>query len=500
MPALGGGGRQIDERMQADATLNYSKIVERYAHLCERPEVRLRFFRNTLARQAASRERWGRKLRRVPFLRKSRLSERLLTLSLYRLIFEELKNVLPAGVSPRALLRRNEAPLAARLFFFGYRLRYAFYAVGVVAAAGLAFGLYIIGARAVRHFDRGAALANSPAQGRTTRGTGGGIADIARAGVAYLPDYKPEKVWLVEGAEGSERYSNGARIITGYETDNHARGYYVFAKGTQTPIGEARREPAGIVYHTSENDLLTFTSDNSDSIEAASRDLLNFVRRHKSYNYLIDRFGQIYRVVRDNDAANHAGHSVWADREGVYVGLNESFLGVCFETRAEVSNGVEQLTEAQLIAGRQLTQILRSRYGIDDANCVTHGLVSISPGSMRVSHHHDWARDFPFAAMGLSDKYAVPTPSISEFGFAFDAEIERLLGGYVWPGARPAEEEFARRAREAGTTPEELRRQTRARYREQMAAQRGARAGAEEGGAQLSRGDEAPDAGAQEGF
>ena len=181
---------------------------------------------------------------------------------------------------------------------------------------------------------------------------------------------------------------------------------------------------------------------------------------------MIDRFGQIYRIVRDGQAANHAGHSVWADKQGVYVGLNESFIGVCFETRSDAS--VEQLTEAQLVAGRLLTQILRSRYQIDDADCVVHGLVSVNPDNMRICYHHDWVRNFPFAAMGLSDKYQVAPVAISEFGFTYDDDIIAQVGGAMWPGAVAALAEFDRRAAAANLKTDDLRKQMRERYRQQM--------------------------------
>ena len=34
--------------------------------------------------------------------------------------------------------------------------------------------------------------------------------------------------------------------------------------------------------------------------------LLEYVRRGRAYHYLIDRFGRVYRVVAESDAANHA--------------------------------------------------------------------------------------------------------------------------------------------------------------------------------------------------
>ncbi|MDQ3821597.1 MAG: N-acetylmuramoyl-L-alanine amidase, partial [Acidobacteriota bacterium] len=190
------------------------------------------------------------------------------------------------------------------------------------------------------------------------------------------------------------------------------------------------------------------------------------------YNYVIDRFGQIHRIVRDEQVANHAGNSVWGDRESVYVGLNESFLGVCFETRTEAGASDEQLTEAQLIAGRLLTAILRSRFRIDDATCVTHGMVSVNPSNMLIGYHYDWVRNFPFEAMGLSDKYSVPPASISEFGFTYDNSFVQKLGGTLWPGIREAERTFEQRAARAGLTTEELRARSRKLFLEYNGAQR----------------------------
>jgi hypothetical protein len=176
--------------------------------------------------------------------------------------------------------------------------------------------------------------------------------------------------------------------------------------------------------------------------------------------------------VRDSDAAYHAGNSVWSDGDVTFTGLNESFLGVCFETKADVGEGGERLTEAQVLSGRLLTQVLRSRYQIKDSNCVTHGLVSVNPSNGRILFHHDWAQGFPFEAMGVSDKYAVPPASVAELGFGYDSDIVAQIGGKVWPGVEAAESEFARRAEQQGAKPEDLRGRMRAVYRERMDSQR----------------------------
>ncbi|HEX8142386.1 MAG TPA: peptidoglycan recognition family protein [Pyrinomonadaceae bacterium] len=457
------------QRTFAEQDIFYTRIVERYARFFERPEARLRFLHRTLAKQSARRERLQEHPRLLAFLKRFGADDWLLEIDLHREILSELNNLLPTtNEEGRHLIRQHKAPLAARLCFSFYRARHAFYVVGMAVLLFALFGFYSMATWSVRHANTYLAQYYRTPAGWPGAPAAPGIRTAQAAeGTKYLPDYRPEKVWLVERKDNYERYSNGGRILTDYETDNHPRGYYLLQRGARAADATAHREPAGILYHTSENDLIPFTAANNDSIETHTRELLEYARRHKSYNYVIDRYGQIYRIVRDTEAADHAGHSVWADRENVYVGLNESFLGVCFETNTK-AGADEQLTEAQLIAGRLLTAILRSHYQIDDTNCVTHGLVSVNPSNMLIGYHHDWIRGFPFEAMGLSDKYKVAPASISEFGFTYDAELLTRLGGEMWPGVPLAEAEFQRRVEGAGMRAEDLRRQMRTLYREQL--------------------------------
>lgn len=462
-------------RVSVNSTLIYSKIVERYAHFFDRPEVRLRFLTHTLARQSANREKLDAALEKFKFLKKSPLYEHLLKLWLYHLIFQEIGKFLPTASKQRRqiLTFKSRVPFTARVVFRCYQYRRVVYPVGFATLACVLFVAYCGVSWSARHVN--SYLAERYKGGpRIVTVAGGDGAVYAQAAAKHLPDYKPEKVWLVEQKETYERYSNGARILSDYETDNHARGYYVFTEGRTRADDHLHRDPVGILYHTSESDMLPFTADNNASIETHTRGLLEYVRKNKSYNYVIDRFGQIYRIVRDGDAANHAGNSVWADARGVYVGLNESFLGVCFETKTEAD---EQLTEAQTVSGRLLTQVLRSRYQIDDADCVTHGLVSVNPSNMRICYHHDWARGFPFEAMGLSDKYQIAPASVREFGFTYDDDVVSKIGGALWPGVIAGEEAFNRRAEEGGVKVEELRRRMRDLYRDGMETQRATRAG-----------------------
>ncbi len=462
----------MSQLLLEDTTKSYSKIVERYARFFDRPEVRLRFLNNTLAQEAATREKLERKLGRFEFFKQTEVYRQLLEFCLHRLIYEELRKLLPTARNERRqLLLRNNAPATTQLFFYCYQMRHLMYGLGLMVAAVTLFGLYTMAAWSTHKVNAYLAERYQIHVFASDReDTGKDQQTLASTG--FLPDYQPEKVWLVEQKDNTERYSNAGRILTTYETNNHPRSYQLFQKETGASLGQVRHDPVGIVYHTSESHLTSFTSDNNESIETHSRGLLEFVQRHKSYNYVIDRFGQIYRIVRDEEAANHAGNSVWANPEGVYVGLNESFLGVCFETNSKADSLEEQLTEAQLIAGRLLTQILRSRYNIADANCVTHGLVSVNPANMLICFHHDWARNFPFAAMGLSDKYKVAPASISEFGYTYDSDTIQMLGGALWSGVKEADEKFQRKAAEAKVTPDELRRQLRQRYLDLMNQQR----------------------------
>jgi N-acetylmuramoyl-L-alanine amidase len=456
----------MSETVTSEMTLAYARIVERYAHFFDKPEVRLRFFNKTLSKQIASCEKLSHWASQFSFIEKSPIYQLLLDWWLYVLIIREVNQFSRAESKQVSRLRRiHKIPLGSLFLFYAYRLRFVLGVLCLASVTAAMFGLYTLAANTLRR-------TNAPLVRQNSQSVDG----QAASGVEkYLPDYKPVKVWLVEQKDDFERYSNGLRILKEYETTNHGRGYNLFRPDDGKASPELLHAPVGIVYHTSESDILPFVSENNDSIESHSRGLLSYVQTHKSYNYVIDRFGQVYRIVRDDQAANHAGNSIWADQKGVYVGLNESFLGVCFETRSAANPGDEQLTEAQVLAGRLLTQILRSSHDIDDANCVTHGLVSVNPDNMLVSYHHDWVQNFPFEAMGLSDKYKAVTASISVYGFTYDDQIAGFAGGDIWPGAKAAEGIFENRAEQAQIAPKEMRRRMRDLYRAQIAQQNTAR-------------------------
>ena len=273
----------------------------------------------------------------------------------------------------------------------------------------------------------------------------------------------PVTIWLADRGPGWELYSNGLRIETTYAVSGEQREYRIHHRdGALEP--DRYSKPVGILFHTSESDLIPLEPDFALQLRRGAASLLRYLQKQQSYNYLIDRFGRVYRIVDDDSRANHAGHSVWARNDDVYLDLNSAFLGVSFESRWDGGRTLP-ITRAQLIAGRNLTHYLRQRFAIAPEMCVTHGLTSISPRQGLIGYHRDWARGFPFEAFGLPDLYAVPPPSVALFGFGHDDEFLRAVGGERWPGLIAAEELLEQEARQRALPLEAVRRERQALYR-----------------------------------
>jgi hypothetical protein len=278
----------------------------------------------------------------------------------------------------------------------------------------------------------------------------------------------PTRVWLVEEGPTWEQYSHGLRIDTSFAVDGDPRRFRVFRPGLGL-APETQSVPVGILFHTSESDIWPLEEAFNESLRDSSHRLLRYVQRKRLYHYLIDRVGRVFRVVAEDARANHAGHSIWAADGGVHLNLNSAFLGVSFESRWEGGHALP-ITQAQLAAGRNLTEYLRERYAIAREMCVTHGLTSVNPRKHLIGHHLDWARGFPFEAFGLPDQYGRPAPSVSMFGFGYDDDFLKVLGE-PWPGVRSAEAELAREADSLGRSADELRRERQAVYDEWIAEQ-----------------------------
>ncbi len=281
----------------------------------------------------------------------------------------------------------------------------------------------------------------------------------------------PHAVWLVETRNGVEIYSNGLRIDNKYAVANESREkfpVYGYAR-TGPGIVDWRSMPAGIVYHTTESLLLPFEQAQNNRLVRVAHEVLQYVQSKRCYHFVIDRFGGVFRIVKETDRANHAGNSIWGDDKGAYVNLNNSFLGVSFES-ATAAEKEKTATPAQIHSARVLTEMLRAKYGIPAADCVTHGQVSVNPSNMLIGYHTDWAGVFPFAELGLPDNYASAPASLLAFGFGYDDSYVKIAGNHVWQGLLLAEDQMRRQAFAAGLPPPKYKASLQQRYRQITAA------------------------------
>jgi hypothetical protein len=277
-------------------------------------------------------------------------------------------------------------------------------------------------------------------------------------------------VWLIEKNGDHEFYSNGLRIETRFAVETRRRLYAVFERNQpDLDAVDWRSDPAGIVYHATESDLVPLEPEETARLRRVGEDLLGYIQRRNAYHFVIDRFGRVYRVVAESDAANHAGHSVWADQQWLYVNLNAAFLGVAFEARTEAGKSAP-LEAAQIQAGRLLTVMLRSRYRIASEDCITHAQVSVNPRNREIGYHTDWAADFPYAAMGLADNYRLPVPAVSIFGFGYEPAFLAAAGGRLWPGLTAAENSMREQATARGFSIAGYARRLQQRYLQKIVA------------------------------
>jgi hypothetical protein len=418
--------------------LRYAKLVDRYARYIDSPVLRLRFLNSALKLDPPT-----GLLMKLPMI--SALPERAM-------LILELSKVLPLN---------QPAPIGIRITSLLYRLRFAVYTLSVAFALMAGASMVYFGSKVADSLftstkAQGGGAESPPAPAVANEG------DAVRA-IGSEAGLTLDKIWLAEQGEGYEFYSNGARVLTKFETEGAKRSFYRFnldALAQNSDEAETLSQPVGILYHVSESDQLPFDDMHNSSLQKHSKSLLEYAREHRLYNFVIDRFGRTYRIVRDEDAASHAGNSVWGDGRGVYVSLSASFIGICFEGKSGrgAAIGADRINEAQIYAARVLTAVLRSKYAIDDANCVTHGLVSVNPSNRLMGYHTDWVSDFPFEALGLSNKYETELIAISRLGFGYDGAYIKAAGGARWPGLDRADAALKDEAEKGGLTVEEERR------------------------------------------
>lgn len=456
MQALKQGASKASNKDNTSRTgrVLYLPVIEKISPLIRRTDVRLRFINNVTSFADAYQRDVERSFRRLPRLKNTRLYRWLLSLSVRQGVNEATARETALSDEERTGLNKvSTLPWFQRQVLAITRRERVLYfsslAVVLVGLGGL-FGLVFFATYRINAYLTNKNNARRPL--------------VAGQETPKLPDLpQSQQVWLVDKKDGYERYSNGLRVVTSYETTNRARQFQMVSHGMEQVFTTIETAPMGIVFHSSESQLVPFEPGNNTSISNISTNLLEYVRKNRSYNYLIDRFGQVYRIVPDNQVANHAGRSVWGDERGLFIELNESFIGVCFETRS-VDTGKDTLTEAQVISGRQLTGALRSLYKIPDADCTSHGLVSVNPDNMLIAYHSDWIAGFPYEAMGLTDKGKVPPPSLAELGFSWDGGTLERLGGSPTPGMTEAVQKFNALAAGSGMSTADFRRKLRDQY------------------------------------
>ena len=279
-------------------------------------------------------------------------------------------------------------------------------------------------------------------------------------------------VWLVEKTAESETYSNGLRIDNHFLIATHRRSYLAFPADGSQPV--RRAELAGIVFHTTESPQAPFEASENGVLKRIGESLLEYVRRREAYNFVLDRFGRVYRVVPEDETANHSGNSVWADENWFYVNLNESFLAVSFEAAspalpgAKAQNEVE-ISPAQVRSAAVLIEMLRHRYQIPASNYVTHAQVSVNPLNMQVGLHLDWASGFPFEAIGLRDNYSAALPTLWAFGFDYGSNFAGRADAGMLAGIEEAERIMTQGAAAAGLPAATYKARLRQRYRGMLA-------------------------------
>ena len=289
------------------------------------------------------------------------------------------------------------------------------------------------------------------------------------------PEDRLPIVWLVEISGGQEIYSNGLRIETRFVVSPSEDQVVPFQRiARETGRLEASPGPAGIVFHSTESLQAPFEEDQNRSLRRIGEALLQYVRQHRCYHFVIDRFGRVFRIVPENERADHAGHSVWADSMWNYVNLNSSFLAVSIEAQTGSPEDRQEITAAQRHSAHVLTHMLRARYRIPASNCVTHAQVSVNPHNSYIGYHTDWAASFPFEALGLKDNYAIPLPSLYVFGFRYDPTFLKMSGANVWKGILLAEERVRQQALAQGRTVAQQREALQGNYRAMFAAVRSA--------------------------
>ena len=101
--------------------------------------------------------------------------------------------------------------------------------------------------------------------------------------------------------------------------------------------------------------------------EGAAKGSLRKVRKNGEAHYFVNTDGHIYRIIRKERVAFHAGRSMWRGR----TNIDNSSLGI-----EVVGYHNKSITNAQYKALRELLQQLQSIYNIPDSRVLSHSMIA----------------------------------------------------------------------------------------------------------------------------
>ena len=154
-----------------------------------------------------------------------------------------------------------------------------------------------------------------------------------------------------------------------------------------------RKRTRHIIVHTSECDLKTTLK----IVSKGKQDDFKWVSRGGHTHYVIARNGQTYRILDEKFRAHHAGRSMWNGERN----LNKISIGI---ELVGYHNG--DITGRQYGALRQLTEILKSTYRLEDRAVLTHSQVAYKSGSVHRRGRKHCARNFDRRRAGLKPTWS----------------------------------------------------------------------------------------------
>jgi hypothetical protein len=154
-----------------------------------------------------------------------------------------------------------------------------------------------------------------------------------------------------------------------------------------------RKYTRHIIVHTSECDLKTTLK----IVSKGKQDDFKWVSRGGHTHYVIARDGQTYCILNEKLRAHHAGRSMWNGERN----LNRISVGI---ELVGYHNG--EITARQYQSLKQLIEILKKRYRLEDRAVLTHSQVAYKSGSIYRRGRKHCARNFDRRHAGLKPTWS----------------------------------------------------------------------------------------------